>query len=763
MGFLHRKSLETGRVDRENVIDAQRKDERGEEEKLEIKAREMAQRYVMEAVTVAQTERWMYEVGGKGEETQSTINQELEGDPVAIHAFLMALVDGIHQAQEGSQEIHVSRAVELLRSWFFAHTPSLFAEQKMTQQLEVLAASLRVPEAQRMVGVYAVGEIVDVVHREGGFNVPAMQEYITTKPIDTQLQLLAAIETLGVQATALSARGSARAEDTFARLLQSVASSTLYPLVRMSAQVALDRMQFEHEVPTANTGFRFAGDRSGGSVRTSREVDWDVHNAIARAHPTFTRGPQEHFVRLATDVVGRSDQSGRVHALAFDRPQSALEDGTLILRDASVIPGGVDKDVHTQFALFQEISRPEMRTAVESQFGLHLERVPVRSQLAFLRMIATKESEEFEKVISCVERVGLDRQALLETFFATQVDSTVEQQLLVFAQQQPVAVVNAVIQEYASLVHTLDQIREEVRASGVNADAVTREMAQRCTLQLATVLRDPLPASIDRFQMLEKDLLLFGSLRRAKIEESGDVLKQEELGSMVLESRTSENLSGDDRMAMERCMEKSEDGSRGPDSFFVRVRMAKLREAFTHRSNTFFQLKRDGKLLGFFRMEDTDDGAKYLGSVTVTKEGQRSGLMDVLVRDTIDAYAKTHRILANAEVQNHLYIERYGFRAKGVIRNILGTGVDGWDLERDDLRVPVSSPIESSAAIGISDVLLAAQTNAEHIAVQYLPSQQASFLFVADQLLRAGAYAITTLRPRGGYQYVVFTREHTST
>lgn len=387
-------------------------------------------------------------------------------------------------------------------------------------------------------------------------------------------------------------------------------------------------------------------------------------------------------------------------------------------------------------AFLQDYHKVFFENFIAKKTGARVNNLSLREQFWFYQYLK-EASDEREKVVANVKKFGED---FLRVFLSIQTDKKIVEKVLHVIEKTDENITREILKKYSQLVFVSDSVNDHLeklldeRTKKKETEfTATSELMKRAThiLQDWSGTHTSNQKTEQALQYVETGVMTFAALAKA-LKKENPQLELTELRGVDIEIVDAENLTDDDKKAMIVISEENnmENGDIRP--FGEKVVLPSLKKSFEKKGNKFFILKKDQKVISFLRLEkEREKESVYFGSFNVNKNAQSAGMGETMMRKIIDREASHSTIEANVELNNPIaekYINDYGFVITGILKDVAGTGVTGFDIVRDD-RVSYERKINNG-----------------NFVLEFSSEQEGEFIAHAKEYVNSGKYVISSFR-----------------
>lgn len=243
--------------------------------------------------------------------------------------------------------------------------------------------------------------------------------------------------------------------------------------------------------------------------------------------------------------------------------------------------------------------------------------------------------------------------------------------------------------------------KQNVSSSGIARNI--KERAQRLLHEFAEAEYKDSSATeiVERLKSVNEDVLIFSSAFQA-LQQEGIDIPLAEIANTEFESVSMLDLPEHEREEVQnelKAQMKTNYTLRYPEKI-VAIGLKGLEASFENPNSRIHILRHEGTIMGFFRIDERQDGSLYLGSVNIIPEATGSKLGEAMMKEVIDVESEDKKI--EADVTPELmpyYIEKFGFVGVSVQPDYHGTGETLFGIEIDRAATPAFAPQSSAQAL----------------------------------------------------------------
>jgi N-acetylglutamate synthase-like GNAT family acetyltransferase len=227
---------------------------------------------------------------------------------------------------------------------------------------------------------------------------------------------------------------------------------------------------------------------------------------------------------------------------------------------------------------------------------------------------------------------------------------------------------------YTGIIDTADNLSEHIKSQFKNdpnlSDQILKDIKLKILMKgydiLKRFLASPVSADsvLNEIKNLQTETLVFASTFKA-LRSQGEAIKLTDFLDYSLEVVSGSQISEATKKSMIDIFARNR--ADRPD---VLVKFGpEFEKALTDSQNRFYLLRHKDQILGFFRLDQQENGELYLGSLNIDPNLQGSSLGDEILQQTFPEAAGSNIVHAEADPRIKItqsYIGKYGFVARGI-------------------------------------------------------------------------------------------------
>lgn len=323
---------------------------------------------------------------------------------------------------------------------------------------------------------------------------------------------------------------------------------------------------------------------------------------------------------------------------------------------------------------------------------LRISDLSLREQFWLYRYLNGVDEKTRERVEEIIKQFGRD---FVKTFISLESDNMVGEKIVEVAENPKInnEQKDKVFKKYGELIDLLDGVRVMVekfflsreKTSQVNTQNITKEIANRASEIISRFAEgiqvDDVESVLKDLEKIRKDTVVFSVMFREAFSHAENIdfedvaglnferktiedLSPEGVREMPIEVREMLEISAKNWIQEKMSQEQKKYGEKVVEDF---KKVLETRE----QGNEFHILKKDGKIVGFYRLRQIKErpGHKYFGSFNVDTEYRGSAIGSAMMEKALKAEARKSVLEA---VVNHTldvgmkYVEDLGFVGEGV-------------------------------------------------------------------------------------------------
>ncbi|MDQ7814271.1 MAG: GNAT family N-acetyltransferase [Patescibacteria group bacterium] len=335
--------------------------------------------------------------------------------------------------------------------------------------------------------------------------------------------------------------------------------------------------------------------------------------------------------------------------------------------------------------LLKDFFRP-----LEMNAGLNLSVLRLDEQLRLAEVISNMTPSNRRDFFEFARKQGADG---VRAFLSVGTNPALARELLVLGDKLGPVLAQDIFKKYGSVLDAAHENAQEL-ARDFSASGSSLSSGQMATLEqglekraqsmLVDFCREITAARPGRsrlktkevlgmFERTREDMIVFSAVFRAVAK--GRDIKFEEVRGMELGKSHPQELTKPEKEAMLDLSRRN--WSEIPNMLeFIQHGLTRALETSSNLTE-FYQLKKDGKLLAFMRIDDHGE-YYYMGSLNVAPDTRGSGIGEALLKEAFERVAASGRpIEANVFPTTRVteaYVEKFGFAVTGVVDIPVGEG-----------------------------------------------------------------------------------------
>lgn len=389
-----------------------------------------------------------------------------------------------------------------------------------------------------------------------------------------------------------------------------------------------------------------------------------IEGLIGHAGPIRSTETGQYLARYRHEVVPKELWDARKHI---------LDTGESI--DSIFASYGIEDEelVYDYIALMQSPSRK----VLESDFGIELRTLSLREQFYLLKYLKHTQVGDVGAVQDFVHQYEIDG---MRTFLACAEEPDLDEKIMEFAATKDTAVVQKIFATYGALISAADEAETFVRTTIECEEAECNQVAHRVRTNmlaraqrlLSSAVRTEDPVAIaEKLAHFQIAGTLFAGAFKA-LKEQGQVLNWEHIKNSSFERVSSQEITKEDRMQMEKIWESYYAGKYDSKELEDSLRqdfMASYEKENVH----FYLFKYKGNVASFFLSETVGEDAgrarKHLASFMTSQSFEGGGLGLAVMEKGLEEEQKGAVLVGESDVDPvrtpivSKYFEQYGFIA----------------------------------------------------------------------------------------------------
>lgn len=496
----------------------------------------------------------------------------------------------------------------------FSYCPSLFDRVDLINIIKLGSRSTRIPIVRGWFGARAVGSTAYALTFVDHGYFQQESKKLQNQSLPETLDTLNYLTTVGADAIA-NGRWAHPALERIHQLIDSIKTNNPSIFAQYAADLALERLRLEHERPSLGVLVYF-GDLSRGRLpEFLQEKQAKEHVYLASKIKTdVIMGRADTFSFIARDAVAIFDQSTLPQFYALCHPEELKKTVRPIkldfqkyqeLRtDRRINPFG---DTEAELPLLlQHLHRPLMREKIERDLNISLNKLPLRSQIHFLRFLADADPNIFQRLQQALAKNSDFADELLISFLACAEDKILGEKIINLSENLPADEAKTVFKKYAKIVETTENIRQSLKTNFWHSKDYSEETIQNIVQRLLQRGNDilirysaehqgPLAKILDQ---IKTELLLFASTFKA-LREMGESLSLEDFRKIRIEIQNSEQISNKDKEEMARIASQNWQA-------YPRLHdpiLKNFRQALQNKDSKFYLMRYSEDIVSFLRFD----------------------------------------------------------------------------------------------------------------------------------------------------------------
>lgn len=595
----------------------------------------------------------------------------------ATKIFLSTLIDFVEERSANQKEAEELEAfLRRVQTLFFSVSPNLINRVSLIDGLSLTTRANRTPEIQGYFGQTMAGEMVYNLSY-GNYDPEYLAEKIGELPIVEALDVIEQMKTIGVQAIA-NGQWAESGIRSVEGLMEELRVGSNSPLIRYSAEATLERLTEEKKNPTASV-LTYHGNRSAG--RSSEELPPEV--AIQQDYLDELVAPDKDrngpMSQIAPDAIAELDQSntpqrialiskeeienGKNHRLSFARVNRLGENPHLNPFNS--------QETKSIGLLLQRMHEPKIRALIESDLGISLRLIPLRSQIYFLQYLAEQDDSGFQRLRNALIKNKGQAKPLIISFLASAEGEGRGEAILKIAESGNPKISEIVFKKYNEIADATDTIERYItenipslQANPENISAIRKTLLQKAdTLLISsaeTITLDSANNIAEHLAQIRANILLFGATFKAASEQGPVAF--EDIRDTEMEVVNATEISPADREEMLEIFKKTHANQ---EEKLRTSGIEEFKEKLSSPDTRFYILKHDGQITAFIRFDNLKNGNINSGSFNVNLTIQGSAIGKALLKTSLGREGATHDIEGSVKVDEltlRKFYSSMGFR-----------------------------------------------------------------------------------------------------
>jgi len=345
--------------------------------------------------------------------------------------------------------------------------------------------------------------------------------------------------------------------------------------------------------------------------------------------------------------------------------------------------------------LLSTLYKPHMRKKIEEDLGISLRDLNSDAQINLLRFLASSNSDQFTKLIAVLNKTGVNRELVANTFLSCSEDMAYGQNILTIIERFSPEQSTPILEKYNAIVSSARKVESLMTFSvpgrhitPVQASEVKRGMLKRANLVLASFVAETVDkqGTIEKLDSVREEILLFAETFKA-LSESGEDIKLEDFQSVSIEKITGPDIPESDKKQMDEIFRQNWDTPQTASIF--RAIYPGFQEGLTRGDNDWYLVKYGDSVISFQRFYPLPDGSLYAASNNVAYHARGAKIGTACQGEVLNRVAQEGVVHAKAWARNRVfqhYIERSGFMADGIVPNFHESGEPFFSMVKDDRK-----------------------------------------------------------------------------
>lgn len=422
---------------------------------------------------------------------------------------------------------------------------------------------------------------------------------------------------------------------------------------------------------------------------------------------SFRQQRAQRAYQIAPGMIGQYDAYGKLESFQqTDEEDEPAELGTAgrFNRPVSELPlfvpsqqAETEATVEARQAQRQDflfLLSPDIQEQIKADFGFNLNQLDLRVQQYFSHFLSQQNIEQVQAVMAATQRFGPD---FLTCFVAQEENQAAGQQILEIARTYEPAVAQAIFRQYRALFASTEQIRQFLPESATHQPAMTQQLEDRIIRELlakaAQLLNRysnthvPTETILADLQAHQAELQTFHSAYRA-IQAQGELqIPLEAYQGIRIEALTGLELYQNAELVDQlKTINQLSWQAMGDEGALVMADFAALLKDPERLAETTFHIIRHGEqVMAFLRLDQREDGSRYLASVHTRPQLAGARIGEALLDQVLTQEGANRLITAECNPLSPIS-SRYIGRMKFVARRLSQFAVpdDTFEISRDD-------------------------------------------------------------------------------
>lgn len=329
-------------------------------------------------------------------------------------------------------------------------------------------------------------------------------------------------------------------------------------------------------------------------------------------------------------------------------------------------------------ALRQQIVQEFKEKYFDTYLGLFSEKSDLRFNnlglfeqgwvLQYLAQVDEASKETFFQFIAQYGEEGF------KAFRSMEFGQEMAQAVLGIAEKTDDKTARIIYSKYAEIVAATEKVRGFITTGFNNDHDFSPEIVDQVVLQLLQKGRDILTKSATNnadSATIEQDLgavkasvLTFANVFKA-MKTGGEQLELQDFRDFQIEIASGTQISETEKMEMVEIFTKNRKDR--PD--VLKRFLPEFGQALADSGNSFYLLKFQGNLIGYFRLDPEEDGKYYLGSLNISDQLQGKGIGESVLKKVFPEAARSKVVHATADPRIKItqrYVGDLGFVVQGI-------------------------------------------------------------------------------------------------
>lgn len=392
-----------------------------------------------------------------------------------------------------------------------------------------------------------------------------------------------------------------------------------------------------------------------------------VSRWMARQNESGPRFQGMLCIDLAPGEIGLYDRNGDIQGITDGESDNVRKLNSL------PILGNKDKLKESSNAKeFSLLLSLPMRELIEHDFGIDLSKLDYSIQYYFLNFLKSRNTDQAKSLAEFTSEFGQDG---FKTFLSFNSGEGISDSISEIGDKYPKEAAKQIFAKYAEIVDKTSGVRDFLSENfGQNSeqsmdsaeDVIQNLLKRGRELLIKSSRSEDIEDLLADLEEINGDIALFADTVKSLKENNIDVDLEDFVGCTI------ETFQGGEISSRrEACQEMLAIAKKNWEGNEAQNEVLKgLADAFTNENSKFYEVKYEGKIIGFMRLDNENEVDLYAASFNVNSAVRGSGIGEAILKQIFLKETAGQTVNAEADPKSQVsskYIDEFGFVATGLV------------------------------------------------------------------------------------------------